>query len=106
MKKHVVASACCILLTLVGLVSPFREARAEARVPANRTVFLERTSAENVDLGAPGASVGDLRATRGVVRDTQDGEVIGSYATSQVTVATGLAEGKEQRSVIMEITIA
>jgi hypothetical protein len=105
MKIHVVVAACCTILCLVSVFAPFRGACAEAKVPANRTVFLERTSADNVDLGTPGTSVGDLRVTRGVVRATQDGEVIGSYATSQVTVATGLEGGNEQRSIIMEITI-
>jgi len=52
-----------------------------------------------------GPFVGDPRATRGVVRATRDGEVIGSYATSQVTVAAGLEGINEQRSAIMEIPI-
>lgn len=68
-------------------------------------MYLERIDAQNVDLGEPGSSVGDLRVTRGIVRATQDGKRIGTYATSQVTVASGLIGGTEQRSVIMEITI-
>ena len=72
--------------------------------PADRVVYLERTFAENVDVGAPGPSTGDLRATRGLVRNSLDGRVIGSYATSQMTVAVGLLGGSEERSVIMEIT--
>jgi hypothetical protein len=92
-------------MILIGITAPLHRSEAQPTGLANRTVFLERTFAENVDLGAPGSSVGDLRATSGVVRATQNGEVIGSYATSQTTVTTGLDGGNEQRSVMMEITI-
>ena len=43
--------------------------------------------------------------TLGVVRASRTGEVMGSYATSQVTFGPSLPAGEEERSVIMEITI-
>jgi len=102
MKKPL---ALAVLAVLIGaLLAPVTAASAAPR-PADRTVFLERTYAQNVDVGDPGSSAGDLRATRGVVRSALDGKVIGSYSTSQVTVASGLIGGTEQRSVIMEIAI-
>lgn len=105
MKRHVRVAASYILINVIGITAPLYGSAAESSLPPTRTVFLERTSAENVDVGTPGASVGDLRSTSGVVRAAQNGEVIGSYATSQVTVASGLPGGNEQRSVLMEITI-
>lgn len=88
----------------VAALTAYAPVAVAAERPANRTVFLERTAAENVDVGATGSSVGDLRATQGVVRSARDGKVIGSYATSQVTLSAGVG-GTEQRSVIMEITM-
>ena len=54
-----------LLLALVpallagAIAAPVVEA---APRPANRTVYIERTFAETVDLGDSGSSVGDLRA--------------------------------------------
>jgi len=106
MKRRLTATTLSVtIMAFAGIAaSPDRLAAQAARL-TQRTVFLERTAAENVDLGAPGASVGDFRTTAGVVRATQNGEVIGSYATSQHTLAAGLEGGKERRSVTMEITI-
>lgn len=106
MRRCLPATASCLIIIFLAIAALPR--RSEAQVIkrlAHRAVFLERTSAENVDLGAPGPSPGDFRSTVGVVRATQNGEVIGSYSTSQHTLATGLDGGKEKRSVMMEITI-
>ena len=103
MKKSLVMSACVV--TLVAGATVAAPAVSAAKVPADRVILLERVDAQNVDLGADGPSVGDLRVTRGIVRSARDGKRIGTYATSQITVASGLLGGKEQRSVIMEITI-
>ena len=97
-----VAAAAAASLALAGLL-PAASA-TEATSPRDRTITIERVSQENVDVGELGSSVGDLRATQGIAR-TASGKRIGTYATSQVTVATGLAGGVEQRSVIMEITL-
>ncbi len=99
-KTSIALTSVCLAAGL----SVFAPVAVAAERPANRTVFLERTAAENVDVGATGSSVGDLRATQGVVRSARDGKVIGSYATSQVTLSAGVG-GTEQRSVIMEITM-
>ena len=103
MKKSLVMSACVVTLAAGATIAA--PSASAAKVPADRVVFLERVDAQNIDLGAAGPSVGDLRVTRGIVRATRDGKKIGTYATSQVTVASGLIGGTEQRSVIMEITI-
>jgi hypothetical protein len=73
--------------------------------PADRTVYIERTFAENVDFGASGTSVGDLRATRGLVRASLKGKVIGSYTTTQITVSPQLPGGVEERNITMEVAI-
>lgn len=70
----------------------------------DRILQLERISQENVDVGATGPSVGDLRITRGVATNPA-GKQVGTYATSQVTVASALPGGQEQRSVIMEVSL-
>jgi len=106
MKRCLPATAACLIILFLGIASlPFKSEAQVVKRLAHRTVFLERTSSENVDLGAPGPSAGDFRTTVGVVRATQNGEVIGSYSTSQHTLATGLDGGKERRSVMMEISI-
>lgn len=73
--------------------------------PADRTVYIERTFAENVDFGTTGTSVGDLRATRGLVRASLNGKVIGSYTTSQITISPQLPGGLEDRNITMEVAI-
>lgn len=105
MKRQMLSVIAYVIVSLIGmLVSPYNAA-ARPVVPDERIVFLETISVESVDLGAPGASVGDLRAVRGVVRATQNGEIIGSYASSQTLVGPGLEGGNEERSVVMEISI-
>ena len=77
---------------------------APAAKPRDRVLQLERVSQENVDLGAAGPSIGDLRVTQGVATNSA-GKRVGTYATSQVTVASALVGGSEQRSVIMEMAL-
>lgn len=73
--------------------------------PADRTVYIERTFVEELDFGDSGTSVGDLRATRGVVRKSLDGKVIGRYTTTQWTIGPGGGSGMEERTITMEVTI-
>lgn len=70
----------------------------------DRTVQIERTFEEVIDLGAVGNSHADLRVTRGIVR-SPSGKRIGTYATSQTTVWAGVDGGREERSLIMRVTI-
>jgi hypothetical protein len=103
LKKSLAVSVIALSLAAAsGVVAP---AASAGKAPADRVVFLERVEVQTVDLGATGPSVGDLRVTRGIVRATRGGKKIGTYATSQVTVGSGLVGGTEERSVIMEITI-
>jgi MoxR-like ATPase len=77
MKKSLVMSACVV--TLVAGATIAAPSASAAKVPADRVVFLERVDARNIDLGAAGPSVGDLRVTRGIVRATrvrEEGEAI------------------------------
>jgi len=105
MKRHPSSTISWIIILGLGITASLQSSEAQSERITHRTFFLERTATENVDLGAAGPSAGDFRATQGVVRATRNGEEIGSYATSQHTLAAGLAGGKEQRSVMMEITI-
>ena len=73
--------------------------------PADRTVYIERTFAEDLDLGGSESAVGDLRATRGVVRKSLNGKIIGRYTTTQWTIGPGGERGLEERTITMEVTI-
>lgn len=98
------ASIILTVATLATAVSLPSAGAAAAAKPRDRVLQLERVSQENVDLGAAGPSVGDLRVTQGVATNSA-GKRVGTYATSQVTVAAALVGGSEQRSVIMEMTL-
>ena len=100
MKKLLVA---CLAAALVGTLGAPNVIAAPR--PDDRTVFIERTFAENVDFGTTGTSVGDLRATRGLVRASLNGKVIGSYTTSQITISPQLPGGLEDRNITMEVAI-
>lgn len=102
MKKILALAVPAVLIT--ALVAPVTAASAAPR-PADRTVFIERTFAEELDFGDPGTSVGDLRATRGVVRKSLEGKVIGRYTTTQWTIGPGGGMGLEERTITMEVTI-
>lgn len=73
--------------------------------PADRIVYIERTFAETIDFGDSGSSVGDLRATRGVVRKSLEGKIIGRYTTTQWTIGPGGDRGLEERTITMEVAI-
>ena len=94
-----------IAMTAVLAGSLATPVAAAAPRPADRTVYIERTFAEELDLGDPETSVGDLRATRGVVRKSLDGKVIGRYTTTQWTIGPGGGSGLEERTITMEVTI-
>ena len=98
MKKILALAVPAVLVT--ALVAPVTAASAAPR-PADRTVYIERTFSETIDFGDPGSSVGDLRATRGVVRKSLDGKVIGRYTTTQWTIGPGGERGLEERTITM-----
>lgn len=100
MKKLLLALVPALLAGAIA--APVVEA---APRPADRTVYIERTFAETVDLGVSGSSVGDLRATRGLVRKSLDGKVIGRYTTTQWTIGPGGERGLEERTITMEVAI-
>lgn len=100
MKKLLLALVPALLAGAIA--APVVEA---APRPADRTVYIERTFAETVDLGVSGSSVGDLRATRGLVRKSLDGKVIGRYTTTQWTIGPGGERGFEERTITMEVAI-
>jgi hypothetical protein len=70
----------------------------------DRTVEIVRVSEQVIDLGTPGNSHGDIRVTRGIVR-SESGKRIGTYATSQVTVQANVSGQREERSLIMRVTM-
>ena len=100
MNKYLVSFLSVLLVAALGAPAAMAAPR-----PADRTVFIERTFAENVDFGTTGTSVGDLRATRGLVRASLKGKVIGSYTTTQITVSPQLPGGVEERNITMEVAI-
>mgnify|MGYP002737341862 CR=1 FL=1 len=100
MKKLLLALVPALLAGAIA--APVVEA---APRPADRTVYIERTFAETVDLGDSGSSVGDLRATRGLVRKSLDGKVIGRYTTTQWTIGPGGERRLEERTITMEVAI-
>lgn len=100
MKKILIAIFSAVLVG--ALATP---AAMAAPRPVDRTVYIERTFAENVDFGSSGTSVGDLRATRGLVRASLEGKVIGSYTTTQITISPQLPGGLEDRNITMEVAI-
>jgi hypothetical protein len=100
MKKLLLVAMTAVLAG--SLATP---AAMAAPRPADRTVYIERTFVEELDFGDPGTSVGDLRATRGVVRKSLEGKVIGRYTTTQWTIGPGGGGGLEERTITMEVTI-
>lgn len=104
MKKLLLALVPALLAGAVAGAATAPVAVAAPR-PADRTVYIERTFAETVDLGDSGSSVGDLRATRGLVRKSLDGKVIGRYTTTQWTIGPGGERGLEERTITMEVAI-
>ena len=100
MKKFLLIAVTAVLAG--SLATPVAVA---APRPADRTVYIERTFAEELDFGDPETSVGDLRATRGVVRKSLDGKVIGRYTTTQWTIGPGGGPGLEERTITMEVAI-
>lgn len=106
MTSSLVARAAiilCVPALAAATALPAAQATSAAK-PRDRVLQLERIAQENVDLGAAGPSIGDLRATQGVARNSA-GKRVGTYATSQVTVAAGPLGGVEQRAVSMEIAL-
>lgn len=100
MKKILIAIFSAVLVGTLATPAAMAAPR-----PVDRTVYIERTFAENVDFGSSGTSVGDLRATRGLVRASLEGKVIGSYTTTQITISPQLPGGLEDRSITMEVAI-
>ncbi len=97
------ATVAFVPALVLAVALPSASATSAAK-PRDRVLQLERVSQENIDLGAAGPSVGDLRVTQGVVTNSA-GKRVGTYATSQVTVAAALPGGQEQRSVTMEVSL-
>ena len=104
MKKLLLAPVPALLAGAVAGAATAPVAVAAPR-PADRTVYIERTFAQDLDFGDPGSSVGDLRATRGHVRKSLKGKIIGRYTTTQWTIGPGGERGLEERTITMEVTI-
>ena len=101
-SRYLPALALGSLAISLALVGP-APANA-APQPKDRTVQIERTFEDVIDLGENGNSHADLRITRGIVR-SESGKRIGTYATSQTTVWSDLDGRLEERSLIMRVTI-
>ncbi|MDO8309572.1 MAG: hypothetical protein Q7V58_14605 [Actinomycetota bacterium] len=100
-------SALAIAATVATGLAVAPTAQAATRDhPATIKVFLHSTEREVLDLGATGATLGDVVTGSGTVRASKNGKLLGSFAYRAETVRVNMPGGIESRQSTQWITFA
>ncbi|MHB1066074.1 MAG: allene oxide cyclase barrel-like domain-containing protein [Candidatus Nanopelagicales bacterium] len=100
-------SALAIAATVVAGLAVAPMAQAATRDHGSTLkVFLQATEREVLDLGATGATLGDVVTGSGTVRASRNGKALGTFAYRAETVRVNMPGGIESRQSTQWITLA
>ena len=108
-KSKAVIVFAVAALALAGCASSGDSANGPATAETVATEelvwYFERTYREVIDVGVSGDSHGDITVTNGGVSSELDGEVVGSYATTQISARVGKADGSQDRKTDISVSM-
>ncbi len=94
-----------ITAALVSISGSLIAAPSASAAKADLVWFIDRTYREVIDVKGDGDNVGDITVTNGTISETRNGEPVGTYATSQITVAVAIPGGRQNRQTTLALTV-
>jgi hypothetical protein len=67
--------------------------------------YFDRSFREVIDVGGTGDSHGDITVTNGDVTLDRGGDVVGTYATTQISARVGKSDGSQERKTDISVSI-
>jgi len=109
-KSKFIVVCAVAALALAGCASSADPASApatsETATSEELVVFFERSYREVIDVGVSGDSHGDITVTNGGVSSELGGEVVGSYATTQISANVGKSDGSQDRKTDISVSVS